>query len=176
VGGNWTADNIRRWNGKMTTPLKFAVSPIPSGPRGPRDPKTNVFSGGILEVAQKGGPKLDLMWEFMKYTATKEGGYYVQLNTADVAAGREAARDPRIVDSPDTGLGRKEFLPLFETGLGSRTIKHPAVVEINAEYNKPINDYLRDQIGNLRDGMREANRLAQQKIDEFWQQNPTAGQ
>jgi hypothetical protein len=112
----------------------------------------------------------------MKYTASKEGTYYVQLNTADVGASREGARDPRIVDSPDTGLGRKEFLPLFETGVGARTIKHPAVVDINTEYNKPINEYLRDQIGNLRDGLREANRLAQTKIDEFWQQNPTAGQ
>jgi ABC-type glycerol-3-phosphate transport system substrate-binding protein len=175
VGGNWTADNIRRWNRKMATPLKFAVSPVPSGPRGPRDIKVNVFSGGILEVARKAGPKLDLMWEFMKFTASKEGGYWVQLNTSDVCANREGARDPRIVDHPDTGVGRKEFLPLFETGVGSRSFRHPVFAEINTEYNKPINAYLRDQVGNLRDEMREANRLAQQRIDEFWQQNPNAG-
>ena len=175
VNGNWCADNIRRWNGKMATPLKFAVSPIPSGPKGPRDTKTNVFSGGILEAARKGGPKLNLMWDFMKYTASKEGGYYVQLNTADVCASREGARDPRIIDSPETGLGRKEFLPFFDTGVGQRTIKHPAAADINTEYNKPINAYIRDQIANLRDELREANRLAQQRIDEFWQQNPEAG-
>ncbi|HEV2121510.1 MAG TPA: extracellular solute-binding protein [Chloroflexota bacterium] len=175
VGGNWTADNIRRWNKKTGEPLKFAVAPIPSGPRGPKDIKTNVFSGGILEAAQKGGPKLDLMWEFMKYTASKEGGLNVQRNTADVAANKEAARDPEIVNNPETGLGRKEFYTLFETGSGSRTIKHPAVNEINSEFNKPINAFIRDQIGSLRDEMKEANRLAQQKIDEFWAQNPNAG-
>jgi ABC-type glycerol-3-phosphate transport system substrate-binding protein len=170
IGGNWFADNIRRIN----KTLKFAAAPIPSGPRGPRDAKTNVFSGGILEAARKGGPKLDLMWDFMKYTASKEGGYYVQLNTADVCASREGARDPRIIDSPETGLGRKEFLPFFDTGVGLHTIKHPAAADINTEYNKPLNAYLRDQIANLRDELREANRLAQQKIDEFFQQNPGA--
>jgi ABC-type glycerol-3-phosphate transport system substrate-binding protein len=175
VNGNWNADNVRRWNRKISAPLKFAVSPIPSGPRGPRDPKNNVFGGGILEVARKGGPKLDLMWEFMKYTATKEGGYWVQLNTSDVCANREGARDPRIVDNPDTGVARKDFLPLFDQGGGAHTIKHPAVNEINTEFNRPINAYIRDQIANLRDELREANRLAQIKIDEFWQQNPSAG-
>ena len=170
IGGNWFADNIRRIN----KTLKFAAAPIPSGPRGPRDAKTNVFSGGILEAARKGGPKLDLVWEFFKYTASKEGGLNVQRNTADVAANKDAARDPSIVNDPETGLGRKEFYPLFEQGSGMRAIKHPATVEITNEYNKPINAYLRDQIGNLRDEMKEANRLAQQKIDEFWAANPGA--
>jgi ABC-type glycerol-3-phosphate transport system substrate-binding protein len=175
IGGNWTADNVRRWNRKMQTPLKFATTPIPSGPKGPRDTKVNVFSGGILEHARKGGPKLDLMWDFMKYTASKEGGYWVQLNTSDVCTSREGARDPRIIDNPDTGVGRKDFLPFFDTGVGSRTIKHPAAIEIQAEYNRPLGAYLRDEIGNIRDALREANRLAQGKIDDFWAQNPNAG-
>ncbi len=175
VGGNWTADNIRRWNRKMSSPLKFATTAVPSGPRGPKDIKTNVFAGGILEAARKGGPKLDLMWDFMKYTASKEGGYWVQLNTSDVCASREGASDPRIVDNPDTGVGRKDFLPLFDTGVGSRTIKHPAATEIQSEYNKPLTAFLKDEVGNIRDALREANRLAQQRIDEFWQQNPNAG-
>ena len=175
INGNWTADNIRRWNRKMTTPLKFAVSPVPSGPRGPKDMKNNVYAGGILEVAQKGGKNLDIMWDFMKYTASKEGSYWVQLNTSDVGANREGARDPRIIDNPDTGVGRKDFLPLFDQGGGAHTIKHPATIEINAEYNRPITPFLRDEVGNIRDAMREANRLAQIKIDEFWQQNPSAG-
>lgn len=169
-GGNWFADNIRRLNRTM----KFAVAPIPSGPRGPRDHKANVYSGGILEAARKGGPKLDLMWEFMKYTATKEGGLHVQRNTADVAASKEAARDPSIVNDPNTGLGRREFYTLFEQGSGSRTLKHPAANEINAEYNRPINAYLRDQIGNLRDELREANKIAQQRIDEYWATQPAS--
>ncbi|MGI8424569.1 MAG: hypothetical protein ACR2NO_10755, partial [Chloroflexota bacterium] len=175
VGGNWTADNIRRWNRKMQTPLKFATTPIPSGPKGPRDTKANVASGGILEVARKAGPKLDLMWDFMKFTASKEGGYWVQLNTSDVCASREGAKDPRIIDNPDTGVGRKDFLPFFDTGVGSRTIKHPAAIDIQAEYNKPLTPFLKDEVGNIRDALREANRLAQVKIDEFWQQNPNAG-
>jgi ABC-type glycerol-3-phosphate transport system substrate-binding protein len=175
IGGNWTADNVRRWNRKMTTPLKFGTTAIPSGPKGPKDIKVNVFAGGILEHATKGGPKLELMWDFMKFTASKEGGYWVQLNTSDVCASREGARDPRIIDNPDTGVGRKDFLPLFDTGVGSRSFKHPAGIEINAEYNKPLTPFLRDQTGNIRDDMREANRLAQVKIDEFWQQNPNAG-
>ncbi|MBI3969889.1 MAG: extracellular solute-binding protein [Chloroflexi bacterium] len=175
LGGNWTADNIRRMNKRSGSELKFSVAPVPSGPKGPRDPKANVYSGGILIAAQKGGKKLDLAWDFFKYVGSKEGGLNVQRNTADVAANKEAARDPAIVNDPVTGLGRKEFYTLFEQGSGSRTIKHPAAVEINSEYNKPINDYLRDNIGNLRDGMKEANRLAQQKIDEFWSQNPNAG-
>ena len=80
------------------------------------------------------------------------------------------------MDHPDTGIGRKEFLALFETGVGARTIRHPVYTEINTEYNKPISDYLNERLsGSIRDGLREANRLAQQKIDEFWQQNPTAG-
>ncbi|MGH2370895.1 MAG: extracellular solute-binding protein, partial [Chloroflexota bacterium] len=176
LGGNWTADNIRRMNRRSGSQLKFGVAPVPSGPKGPRDPKANVYSGGILEAARKGGPKLDLVWEFFKYTASKEGGLNVQRNTADVAANKEAARDPSIVDNPETGLGRKEFYTLFETGQGMRSIKHPAFVEINSEYNKPLNAYIRDEIGSLRDGLAEANRLAQQRIDEFWQQNPSAGQ
>jgi hypothetical protein len=175
VNGNWTADNIRRWNRKMATPLKFATSPIPSGPRGPKDMKNNVYAGGVLEVAQKGGAKLDLMWDFMKFTASKEGGYWVQLNTSDVCANREGARDPRILESPDTGLGRKEFLPLFDQGGGAHTIKHPATIEINTEFNRPITPFLRDEVGNVRDAMKEANRLAQVKIDEFWLANPRAG-
>ncbi|HEX2516223.1 MAG TPA: extracellular solute-binding protein [Chloroflexota bacterium] len=175
-GGNWYADNVRRANRRLGQQMKFNVAPMPSGPRGPRDSKTNVYSGGILEVARKGGPKLDLIWEFMKYTATKEGGINVQRNTADVAASKEAARDPLITGDPDTGLGRKEFYALFEQGVGARDFKHPAVNEIRAEYNKAITSYLRDETLNVRDGLREANRLAQQKIDEFWQQNPTAGQ
>ena len=48
--------------------------------------------------------------------------------------------------------------------------------EIRAEYNKAITSYLRDETLNIRDALKEANRLAQQKIDEFWQQNPSAGQ
>jgi len=175
INGNWNADSVRRWNKKMQTPLKFATAPIPSGPRGPKDPKANVFSGGIQEAARKGGPKLDLMWDFMKYTASKEGGYWTQLNTSDVSANREGARDPRIIDNPDTGVGRKEFLPLYESGLGAYTIRHPVAAEIDAEYNRPLTPYLRDQAGSVRDELREANRLAQQKIDEFWQQNPNAG-
>jgi ABC-type glycerol-3-phosphate transport system substrate-binding protein len=175
IGGNWTADNIRRWNRKMTTPLKFATTALPSGPKGARDIKVNVYAGGILEMARKGGPRLDLMWDFMKFTASKEGGYWVQLNTSDVCANREGARDPRIIDNPDTGVGRKDFLPLFDQGGGAHTIKHPATIEINTEYNRPITPYLRDEVGNIRDAMREANRLAQIKIDEFWQQNPNAG-
>jgi hypothetical protein len=160
----------------MLTPFLFAFPPLPGGPGGPRDPKNNVYAGGILEVARKGGPKLDLVWDFMKYTATKEGGYWVQLNTSDVCASREGARDPRIIDNPDTGVARKDFLPFFDQGGGAHTIKHPAVNEINTEFNRPINAYIRDQIANLRDELREANRLAQIKIDEFWQQNPSAGQ
>ncbi|MDQ3699547.1 MAG: extracellular solute-binding protein [Chloroflexota bacterium] len=175
-GGNWFADNIRRANRRLGQTLKFAVSPIPSGPRGPRDAKANVYSGGILEVGRKGGPKLDMAWDFMKYTASKEGGLNVQRNTADVAANKEAARDPSIVNDPDTGLGRKEFYALFEQGSGARDFKHPAAVDIRTEYNKAITAFLRDETSSLRDGLREANRLAQQKIDEFWQQNPTAGQ
>ena len=175
IGGNWTADNVRRWNRKMTTPLKFATTAIPSGPKGPRDIKVNVFSGGILELATKGGPKLEQMWDFMKFTASKEGGYWVQLNTSDVCASREGARDPRIIDNPDTGVGRKDFLPLFDTGVGSRTIKHPAAIEIQTEYNRPMTPFLRDEVGNIRDALREANRLAQLKIDEFWAANPNAG-
>ncbi|HEX2185984.1 MAG TPA: extracellular solute-binding protein [Chloroflexota bacterium] len=176
LGGNWTADNIRRMNRRSGSELKFGVGAVPSGPKGPRDPKTNVFSGGILISARKGGPNLELAWDFFKYVASKEGGLNVQRNTADVAANREAARDPSIVDNPETGLGRKEFYALFEQGSGARTLRHPAFTSINPEYNKPIDAYLRDQIGNLRDGLMEANRLAQQFIDEFWQQNPTAGQ
>ena len=175
VAGNAAMDNIRRWDRKMTTPIKVAFSPIPSGPSGPKDVKVNAYSGGVLEAARKGGPKLELMWDFMKYTASKEGGYWVQLNTSDVAANREAAKDPRILDNPDTGRGRKEFLPFFDTGVGSRTIKHPAVADINAEYSKARLAYLQDKVGNLRDELREANRLAQQKVDEFWAQNPEAG-
>ena len=175
IGGNWTADNIRRWNRKMTSPLKFATTALPSGPKGPRDIKVNVYAGGILEHAQKGGKNLDLMWDFMKFTASKEGGYWVQLNTSDVCASREGARDPRIIDNPDTGIGRKDFLPLFDTGVGARTIKHPAAIEIQTEFNRPLTPYLRDQIGNLQSELKEANRLAQIKIDEFWQQNPNAG-
>jgi multiple sugar transport system substrate-binding protein len=175
VNGNWCADNVRRWNRKMQAPLKFATTPIPSGPKGPRDTKANVYSGGILEMARKGGPKLDLMWDFMKYTASKDGGYWVQLNTSDVCASREGAKDPRIIDSPDTGTGRKDFLQFFDTGVGSRTIKHPAAIEIQTEYNRPLTPFLRDEVGNIRDALKEANRLAQQKIDEFWQQNPNAG-
>lgn len=174
-GGNWFADNIRRANKRLNQTLKFNVAPIPSGPKGPRDPKTNVYSGGILEVARKGGPKLEMMWDFMKYTASKEGGLNVQRNTADVAANKEAARDPSIVGDPLTGLGRKEFYALFEQGSGARDFKHPAVVEVRAEYNKAITAFLRDEVGNVSDALKEANRLAQQKIDEFWQQNPTAG-
>ena len=174
VNGNWTADNIRRWNRKMQTPLKFATTPIPSGPRGAKDIKTNVYAGGILECARK-GPNLELMWDFMKFTGSKEGGYWVQLNTSDVCANREGARDPRIIDNPDIGLGRKDFLPLFDQGGGAHTIKHPAAIEVNAEYNRPITPYLRDEVGNIRDALREANRLAQLKIDEFWQQSPNAG-
>ncbi|MGH2367497.1 MAG: hypothetical protein ACRDI2_04805, partial [Chloroflexota bacterium] len=109
------------------------------------------------------------------YTASKEGGLHVQRNTADVAANKEAARDPSIVNDPDTGLGRKEFYTLFEAGRGSRTIKHPAADEINSEFNKPINAYLKDEIGSLRDGLAEANRIAQQRIDEFFAANPGAG-
>ncbi len=60
--------------------------------------------------------------------------------------------------------------------MGAQTVKHPAVNEIRAEYNKVITSYLRDETLNVRDGLKEANRLAQQKIDEFWQQNPSAGQ
>jgi maltose-binding protein MalE len=172
IGGNWFANNIRRMNQRNSTELKFDVSPIPSGPKGPTSPKANVYSGGILEAAQKGGPKLDLVWEFFKYTATKEGGLNVQRNTADVSASKEAANDPSIVNDPITGVGRKQFLKLFETGSGSRSIKHPVSSEINAEYNKPINAYLRDEIGNLRDALREANRIAQQRIDEFLAANP----
>lgn len=175
-GGNWFADNIRRANQRLNQTLKFAVSPIPSGPRGPRDSKANVYSGGILEVGRKGGPKLEMVWDFMKYTASKEGGLHVQRNTADVAANREAARDPSIVNDPETGLGRKEFYTLFEQGSGARDFKHPAAVDIRAEYNKTVTAFLRDETSSLRDALREANRLAQQKIDEFWQQNPTAGQ
>ena len=175
VNGNWCADNVRRWNKKMTTPLKFATTAVPSGPKGPKDIKVNVYAGGILELAKKGGKNLDLMWDFMKFTASKEGGYWVQLNTSDVCASRDGAKDPRILESPDTGTGRKDFLPLFDTGTGSRTIKHPAAIEIQAEYNKPITPFLRDQIGNLASELKEANRLAQIKIDEFWQQNPNAG-
>jgi hypothetical protein len=160
----------------MQTPLKFGTTAIPSGPRGPKDIKVNVYAGGILEMARKGGPRLDLMWDFMKFTASKEGGYWVQLNTSDVCASREGARDPRIIDNPDTGIGRKDFLPLFDTGVGSRTIKHPAAIEVQTEFNKPLTSYLRDEVGNIRDALKEANRLAQQRIDEFWQQNPTAGQ
>ena len=176
VGGNWTADNIRRWNRKLQTPLKFGTTAVPSGPRGAKDIKVNVFAGGVLEVARKAGPRLDLMWEFMKFTSSKEGGYWVQLNTSDVCASREGARDPRIIDNPDTGMGRKDFLPLFDTGVGARTIKHPAAIEVQTEYNRPLTPFLRDEVGNIRDALKEANRLAQQKIDEFWQQNPTAGQ
>ena len=175
IGGNWTADAVRRWNRKMQTPLKFGTTPIPSGPRGPKDIRTNVASGGILEVARKGGPKLDLMWDFMKFTSSKEGGYWVQLNTSDVCTSREGAKDPRIIDNPDTGVGRKDFLPLFDTGVGARTIKHPAAIEIQAEYNKPMTPFLKNEVGNIRDALREANRLAQGKIDEFWQLNPNAG-
>ncbi|CAA9216958.1 MAG: hypothetical protein AVDCRST_MAG77-512 [uncultured Chloroflexi bacterium] len=175
VNGNWAADNVRRWNKKMQSPLKFATTAVQSGPRGPKDIKTNVFSGGILEMARKGGPKLDLIWDFMKYTASKEGGYWVQLNTSDVCANREGAKDPRIIDNADTGVGRKDFLPLLDTGVGSRTIKHPAAIEIQAEYSKPLTPFLRDEVGSIRDALKEANRLAQQKIDEFWQQNPSAG-
>src|SRR3989337_248483 len=98
------------------------------------------------------------MWDFMKYTASKEGGYWVQLNTSDVCANREGAKDPRIIDNPDTGVGRKDFLPLFDTGVGSRSIKHPAASEINSEYSKARLAYLRDQVGNLRDELKEANR------------------
>ncbi len=174
-GGNWFADNIRRANRRTGQTLKFAVAPVPSGPHGPKDPSKNVYSGGILIAARRGGPKLDQVWDFFKYVASKEGGLNVQRNTADVAANREAARDPSIVDNPETGLGRKEFLPLFEQGSGARDIKHPAVNEVSSEYNKVINAYLRDQSGNLRDDLKEANRLAQQRIDEFFQQNPNAG-
>jgi ABC-type glycerol-3-phosphate transport system substrate-binding protein len=174
-GGNWFADNIRRANKRLQQTLKFGVAPIPSGPHGPRDPKANIYAGGILVSAQKGGKKNDLSWEFFKYVASKEGGLNVQRNTSDVCANKEAARDPSIIDSPDTGTGRKDFLPFFDQGSGARTIKHPATVDISAEFNKPITAYLREQVGNLSDAMKEANRLAQQKIDEFFQQNPDAG-
>lgn len=175
TGGNWYADNIRRFNKTNNTVLKFATAPIPSGPNGPRDHKANIYSGGILEAARKSGPKLDQTWDFFKYTASKEGGLNVQRNTADIAPNKEAARDPSIVNDPETGLGRKEAYPLFEQATGlARGFKHPAAVEIAAEYNKPINAYLRDQIGNLRDELKEANRLAQQRIDEFWAANPGA--
>jgi hypothetical protein len=78
------------------------------------------------------------------------------------------------VDSPETGTGRRDFLPLFDQGGGTRTIKHPATTDISSIYNSPITMYLRDQTGNLQEAMKEANRLAQQKIDDFFAQNPGA--
>ena len=82
--------------------------------------------------------------------------------------------------APDTtfgaGTGTTHFaFAGFDQGGGAHTIKHPAVNEINTEFNRPINAYIRDQLASLRDELREANRLAQIKIDEFWQQNPSAG-
>ena len=174
-GGNWFADNIRRANKRLQQNLKFGVAPIPSGPHGPKDPSKNIYAGGILVSAQKGGKKVDLAWDFFKYVASKEGGLNVQRNTSDVCANKEAARDPSIIDSPDTGTGRHDFLPFFDRGSGARTIKHPATVDITAEFNKPINAYLKNQGGNLADAMKEANRLAQQHIDDFFAQNPNAG-
>ena len=165
VGGNWTADNIRRANRRLSQTLEFAVGPVPSGPQGSKDVKSNVYSGGILEVARKGGPKIGQVWEFMKFTATKEGGLNVQRNTADVSASREAARDPSILGNPDTGLGRKEFYTLFDTGIGSRTIKHPATIELTAEFSRPIWTSLSDQTTNTRDALKEASRVAQAKVD-----------
>src|SRR5438093_5704298 len=174
-GGNWFADNIRRANKRLQQTLKFGVAPIPSGPHGAKDPSKNIYAGGILISAQKAGKNLDLAWDFFKYVASKDGGLNVQRNTSDVCANKEAARDPSIIDSPDTGTGRKDFLPFFDQGSGARDFKHPAAVDIRAEYNKVVNAFLKDQTGNLRDDMKEANRLAQQKIDEFFQQNPQAG-
>jgi ABC-type glycerol-3-phosphate transport system substrate-binding protein len=174
-GGNWYADNIRRANKRLGQTLKFGCAPIPSGPRGPKDNSKNIYAGGVLVAGAKGTKKLDQAWEFFKYIATKEGGLNVQRNTSDVCANKEAARDPSIVDSPDTGTGRKDFLQFFDQGSGARDFKHPAAVEIRAEYNKVVNAFLRDQTGSLREDMKEANRLAQQKIDDFFQQNPNAG-
>ena len=174
VGGNWTADNIRRANRRMSQTLEFAVGPVPSGPQGAKDVKSNVYSGGILEVARRGGAKIDQVWEFMKFTATKEGGLNVQRNTADVSASREAARDPSILGNPDTGLGRKEFYALFDTGVGSRTIKHPATIELTAEFARPIWTFLGDQTMNIRDALKEASRAAQVKVDAILASIPKA--
>ncbi len=173
VGGNWIADDIRRVTTENNTSVRFTVSPIPSGPKGPRDPKTNLFAGAQQLSARKGTPKLDLVWEFFKYVSSKEGGMHVQRNTADVAANKEAAYDPSIVNDPLTGLGRKQFLPLFDVPKGgTRNFKHPAAGDIAREYLRPINAYLRDQTGTLREEMREANKLAQGHIDAFWAANP----
>ena len=43
-------------------------------------------------------------------------------------------------------MARKDFLPLFDQGGGAHTIKHPAVNEINTEFNRPINAYIRDEL------------------------------
>jgi hypothetical protein len=110
----------------------------------------------------------------MKFTATKEGGLNVQRNTADVSASREAARDPSILGNTDTGLGRKEFYALFDTGVGSRTIKHPATIELTAEFARPIWTFLGDQTMNIRDALKEASRAAQAKVDAILASLPKA--
>jgi len=166
LNGNWQADNIRRLNRE----LKFVVSPVPSGPSGPRDPANNVYGGGILICATKGTPKLPLVWDFFKFTASKEGGLAVQRNTADVSGNKEAARDPEILNDPDTGLGRKETYPLFDQARYLRYLKSPLATEIGQDLLNAVTPYLQGREGNLTGRLKEANRQAQLKLDEYWQQ------
>ncbi len=166
LNGNWQADNIRRLN----RDLRFVVSPVPSGPAGPRDPVNNVYGGGILICATKGTSKLPLVWDFFKFTASKEGGLAVQRNTADVSGNKEAARDPEILNDPDTGLGRKEAYPLFDQARYLRYLKSPLATEIGQDLLNAVTPYLQGREGNLAGRLKEANRQAQLKLDEYWQQ------
>ena len=89
-----------------------APPPSPAARGGPRDTKVNVYAGGILEVARKGGPKLDLMWEFMKYTASKEGGLLGAAATPRTSAPTARARATRASSTTRTrGSGARTSSP-----------------------------------------------------------------
>ena len=176
-GGNWYADNIRRANRRLRAAAEVQRGPLPQRPPRPPRPEDQRLQRGHPGGGAQG--RAEARSDVGVHEVHRHQGGRDPTSSATPRTSPRTRKRRAIPPSPATrtpGLGRKEFYALFEQGVGARTVKHPAVNEIRAEYNKVITSYLRDETLNVRDGLKEANRLAQQKIDEFWQQNPSAGQ